>query len=349
MAQLAFVTELRLSRNRIGSAQFATTLVSLELDLLENTMPQTKTPTSSLSGNITTESSLCLTMITTTAIELLVKKAWYRTLARIRRGVVFPESSTTDPSPATKLPLEVVEIIITHLIYDTHSLRACTQTCYSWYIVAVPHLHHTLITGIDCWGQNYRWPNPIKLIHTLGLLPLVEEFCVRQQVSSDHVGLSLKLFNRRTLHQFSALTNIRRLEIEYLDIPSFIPGIQQYFGHFSPTVEFLLLKQPRGSRRQIIYFIGLFQHLQSLSISYRRANAQDDPTLVPLFIPPLRGILKMSNFPGVYFLKDMIDLFEGIRFHYVILYNMEGMQLLLGACAKTLEGLKLYPADPRGE
>ena len=50
------------------------------------TMPLTKTPTSSLSGSCTTYfSSLHLTTITATAIELLIRRVWYRSLAGIQR------------------------------------------------------------------------------------------------------------------------------------------------------------------------------------------------------------------------------------------------------------------------
>ena len=54
-------------------------------------------------------------------------------------------------------------------------------------------------------------------------------------------------------------------------------------------------------------------------------------------------------FTRVDLLKGMIDLFEGIRFRRMLLYDVDGMRLLLGACAKTLEGLMLYSTDPRGE
>ena len=37
-------------------------------------------------------------------------------------------------------------MIVFYLAYDTRSLLACSMTCYSGYIVAVPHLHHTLTT-----------------------------------------------------------------------------------------------------------------------------------------------------------------------------------------------------------
>ena len=132
-----------------------------------------------------------------------------------------------------------------------------------------------------------------------------------------------------------------------------MPRIQRYFRHFFPTVKSLLLKKPRGSRRQIIYFIGLFQHLQDLTLTYHEDNVQeepvDDPTLVPLFTPPLQGFLKILHLTGVGLLKDMIDLFEGFQFRRMLLHDVDGMPLLLDACAKTLETLALYPSDSRGE
>ena len=259
-------------------------------------MPPGKTPTSSLSGSNTTYFlSLCLTVVTATEIELLFKQVLYRTLARIRRigsGGVSPKISTTHCSPAARLPLDVVEMIIDYLRYDICSLRACTQTCYSWYIAAVPHLHHTLTVRLGwCNESKFRWPNSIRYRHMLGLLPLVKEF----RVHAGYLGFSPKFFKYCTLRQFSALSNVQKLEIERLDIPSFIPRVQRYFGHFLPTVRSLVLREPSGTHRQIIYFIGLFQNLQDLGILYGPDHfvEESDPTLIPAFIPPLRGWLKL--------------------------------------------------------
>ena len=47
-------------------------------------------------------------------------------------------------------------------------------------------------------------------------------------------------------------------------------------------------------------------------------------------------------------LKDMIELFWGIRFHHMDLFYVDGMSLLLDACAETLETLRFYPTDDRG-
>jgi len=261
-------------------------------------------------------------------------------------GGVSPKTSTTDCSPAPRLPLEVVEMIIAYLKYDTRSLRACTLTCHSWYIIAVPHLHHTLTVSSDLWkGGKFRWPNSVRSMHTLGLLPLVKEFRIRGR---SH-GFSSMRFDSRTLRQFSALTNVQKLEIGRLDIPNFIPKIHRYFSHFLPTVKSLVLKEPSGSCRQIIYFIGLFQNLQDLELSdclHFQEERAADSKLIPAFVPPLRGLLVLGRLNSTGLLKDMVDLFGGIRFRYVNLYRVDGMRLLLGACAKTLESVMLYPTDP---
>ena len=132
-----------------------------------------------------------------------------------------------------------------------------------------------------------------------------------------------------------------------------MPEIQQYFGHFAPIVRSLALREPKGSRRQIIFFIGLFQHLEDLKLLYKWVDFQEEPaddlTLVPSFVPPLRGRLTMTCFTRVGILEDMIDLFGGIRFRYMDLFSVHGMRLLLDVCADTLETLRFYPNDPRGE
>jgi len=240
-------------------------------------------------------------------------------------------------------------MIVANLIYDTRSLRTCTLTCYSWYLAAVPRLHRTLITHTNPWDKKFLWPNPLYHMDTLGLLPLLKVFWVR---GDDRFTFSPRQFNSRTLHNFSTLNNIRRLLIECLDIHSFIPKIRQYFGHFLPTVRELTLVKPKGSFRQIIYFVGFFQHLEDLEfydwIDFQ-GEAANDPTLIPPFVPPLRGWLMMAGFARPGFVETMIDLFGGVRFRYMALFDVDGTRLLLGACAETLEVLRLYPSNPHGE
>jgi len=150
-------------------------------------MSLTKTPTSSLSGtHIACSSLLYLTMNAATGCGLFLKKVRYRPPAAIRRMFsrgIFPEASTMRLSPVAKLPLEVVQMVVAYLIYDTRSLLACSLTCSSLYTAAVPHLHHTL-SAPTCQSEyvcaKRTWPNPLENAHKLGLLSLVQKFQVNR-------------------------------------------------------------------------------------------------------------------------------------------------------------------------
>jgi hypothetical protein len=267
-----------------------------------------------------------------------------------------PEASTTHPSPIAKLPQELVELVISHFIHDTRTLLACSTTCYSWYIAAVPHLHHTL-TIDNSYDRHKRgkecfWPRPLRESYKLGLLPLVKRFRICFANNRVH-ELTRKKLGWRTLSYFSALTNLQELGIDYLQVSSFTPNIQRYFGHLSPTLRSLALKEPDGSCRQILYFIGLFPNLQDLKLHYSRPRVEQesttDETLTPLSIPPLRGWLTLTCFTREKLMKEMILLFGGLRFRWMGLYGVKCVQLLLDACAETLETLRLYPTDACGK
>ena len=180
-----------------------------------------------------------------------------------------------------------------------------------------PHLHHTLVMGNSLFDGKFRWPIPLRRMHGLGLLPLVRKLHITK--SFDHCGKGFRprQFNYSIWRQFSALTNVQELGIDRLNIPKFMPRIRGYFKHFLPTLRSLALRDPNGSHRQIIYFIGLFQNLEDLKILYRWDDSQkelaDDPTLVPLFAPPLRGRLA-AGFSPAGLLKEMIKLFGESNF-----------------------------------
>jgi hypothetical protein len=268
---------------------------------------------------------------------------------------------TAPSSPAPRLPQEIAEVIIAHLIYDKPSLLACSLTCRSWYIASLPHLHHTLATRAHRWAHTpeIEWPKPLQNASELVLLPLVKKFRAHGTAYSYREDrFSLQKFDDRLLCQFSELTNVRELELGNLDIPSFMPEIPQYFKHFFPTVRSLTLMEPIGSRREIIYFIGQFQHLEDLgftdpSCDNTKPCLEREPAgnlaLVPPFVPPLRGRLVWSRLRKAGLLKDMIHLFGGIRFRYMDLFDVEETRLLLEVCAGTLETLRLYAYDPHCE
>jgi len=319
-----------------------------------------KTPTSSLTGDLH-PAQQSHRVNTVTVGELLVNRLWYRTKAKIVwlfYGTV-PEVSTARPSPIAKLPRELVEMVISCFTYDKRSLLACSMTCYSWYMIAVSYLHHSLTTDDELpWRglttRYFNWPRPLKKPYELGLLPFVKRFRIRLDRSSRrYTGFTSDRLGRRTLRYLSALTNLQELGIDFLQIPSFMPNIQLCFGHFSPTLRFLALRNPCGSCRQVLYFIGLFPNLQDLKLCYDSSRDEResaaDATLVPLSIPPLRGWLTLTFFTRENLVKDMIYLFGGLRFHCMDLFRVKCVRLLLDACTDTLETLRLYPTDPYGE
>ena len=239
-------------------------------------------------------------------------------------------------------------MIIAHLIHDMPSLRSCSLTCYSWYIAVVPHLYLTLSVHIRSLGTEPEWPNAIRRMHALGLLPLVENFYVFS-VSEE---FSPKLFNWHILHRLSALTNVQNLGIDMLDIPSLMPRIRRYFRPFLPTVRSLHLREPRGSDRQLVFFVGLFPQLENLSLDSRRfynEGPKEDLKLIPPFSPPLRGELLAYHWVEPGFFQALARSFGGLRFRIINIFNVGDTRCLLRACAKTLQVLQLHSTDPLGE
>ena len=312
-----------------------------------------RSPTSSLSSNYVA-SVLCTTTshtIVATVIELLANRFWYRSRARIQRmrsGRPFLDNPPTGPSHFSRLPLEIIEKIIAYLAHNMGSLRACSFTCYFLYIAAVPHLHRPLIIGSEYRNLKYIWPNPIRRMHKLGLLPLVEELKIR--IDHPTTVVSQQLFKPRILRQFMAFTNVQDLQLGYLDIPSFMPGIRQCFGPFLPTVKSLTLVSPRGSYQQVIFFIGSFQHLEDLMLhDDTSCTPGKDSALIPPFVPPLQGRLVVWCLRKEGFLRDMVRSFGGIKFSKMDIYDVAETGRFLGACSKTLRSLQLHPPDPHGE
>jgi hypothetical protein len=247
-------------------------------------------------------------------------------------------------------------MIIGHIAYDKPGLLACCLTCRSWYLAAAPRLHHTIIASNTAKDVKSWWHVPFWDMHKLGLFPLVKRFQVQGSCDNYEYGpttLSPNSFDRHILHQFSSLTNVQQLGIDDLDLPSFMPNLRRYFNHFLPTVRSLALRSPRGSSRQIIFFIGLFQHLEDLELlsifSKFHEETPDCLTLVPPFTPPIRGRLTIRRFNWASILKDMIVLFGGFRFRYVEFRRAEGIQLVLDACVETLETLWFDPMELQGE
>jgi hypothetical protein len=312
----------------------------------------------------------------TTAIGQLAKRVWDRRLARTKKGSFesaspdpeapsppepvqrrlpllllnsrpdFSPPTTASSSSAARLPQDVVDMIVAYLIHDIHSLLACSLTSRSWYISAVPHLHRTLITQISDHddSKNTEWPRPLQAGSEFGWLPFITTLSITVHYTKV---FSPDAFRSSTQREFSALTNVRELYINRLDIPSFIPGIQWHFGQFSRTLRSLTLGHPKGSDWQILFFIGLFPHLGDLEL-YASGSLPRKPAdliLVPPFLPSLRGRFRTCYLREDSLAKAMIELFGGVRFRHMDLCSVGGAQLLLYSCADALETFQLSASD----
>jgi hypothetical protein len=197
--------------------------------------------------------------------------------------------------------------------------------------------------------MKYQWPAPLEEAYELELLRFVKRLRVRQ----SGVEFTPEWLDDSTLRYFSALTNLSELQMHNLQVSSFMPSIQLYFGHFAPTLRRLSLLEPKGSCRQILYFIGLFPNLQNLTLRRPLLIGEEDSAanlaLVPLSTPPLCGSLMLVSYEGKALVEGMIESFGGLRFRHMHLHEVKCTRLLLEKSAATLEGLRLYPTDSYGE
>ena len=156
------------------------------------------------------------------------------------------------PKSTYSIPYDVVEMIIAHLTltHNLGDLKACSLTCRSWYTAAVPHLHHTLtLSGNRLDLARYKL-GPLYELHELALTHLVKEIRVEQ---SWGLGprLTPPVFSQSDLHYFSTFSNVHTLKLQNMEIHCFIPGIERYFGHFSPTLRSITLLNPNCTPQQL--------------------------------------------------------------------------------------------------
>jgi len=146
-------------------------------------MPPTKTPTSSLSGSYATCFSLLhLTVITTTATELPVKRILYRTPAEIRgmfSGSASPETPTIRRSHFSRFPVEILEMMIIHPIYTLRYAQPCVLPgllllVHRRRFSPPSHPYHPTHSSREADSKPEQWPKPLRNMHRPGLLPLTE-------------------------------------------------------------------------------------------------------------------------------------------------------------------------------
>jgi len=263
---------------------------------------------------------------------------------RRKAGLFSNARQETTRESTCRVPYEVVEMIIAHLTHDVDVLKACSLTCRSWNIVAIPHIQHTLILGR---GATLGGLKPLPRLHMLGFIPLVKEVQVQQ---GGDVGTWFvpRAFGHNGLRYFSAFANVHTLKMQNFAIYPFIPGIEHYFAHFS-ALRSVTLCDPCGTPRQLAHFLSLFPNLDDVEISLIRApvvhTTAPGAEFIPVSVPKLQGRLTLYNFGLVEVWTHMITSCSGLRFRHMDLRESTScVSTLLEACADTLETLQLCAA-----
>ena len=288
-----------------------------------------------------------------TNILTRVATVWHRSKTQPSRllGNLPPETRTAHES-THHLPHEIVEMIIAHLTHDLGGLEACSLTCRSWYIAAVPHLHHTLTLlggGPDVDRSRLK---PLSRLYELGLLPLVKEIRVERSAGTCCWFLPLT-FSHVDLHNFSALANVHTLKIQDMEIHHFIENMELHFGHFSQTLRSITLHNPCCTPRQLSHFLSLFSNMDDVRIRNTRIHASNtyisngtapDTELIQFSAPKLRGQLALYRSPGVETWAHLASC-GGLRFRHMDLRgSTDCAPVLFKACAETLETLRFDTA-----
>ena len=250
------------------------------------------------------------------------------------------------PSP---FPHDIVEMIIAHLTHHHYTLKMCSLTCRSWYIAAAHHLHHTFTFTGNRPEVDRNQLEPLSKLHELGLIPLVREIRVKQGAGSGPWFLP-RAFSHVDLQYFSSFTNVRTLSVENMQIHRFIPGIERYFEHLSPTLRSIVLYNPCCTPRQLSYFLSLFPNLDNTYIDQIDAHIPNpivsDTELVSFSAPKMRGRLTLRDFCLVEPWTHLISSRGDLQFRYMDLRGVAGCApVLLEACAETLETLRFNTSD----
>ena len=231
-----------------------------------------------------------------------------------------------------------MEMIVAYLIDSLGTLKTCSLTCRSWYIAAVPRIHHTLILRDKRSDKLHDELKPLSELNKLGLAPLVNTITVRQWLDSR--WFIPQAFSPSDLRHFSAFANVRTLKIDYMDISCFTPDIGRYFGHLSPTLRSITLYNPCCTPRQLSHFLSLFSNLDDIYIRWgyvlKPNTIIPDTELVQFSAPELRGELRLYGSGWAETWTHLITSCGGLRFRSMDLYKVGVCApILFKACAET--------------
>jgi len=245
-------------------------------------------------------------------------------------------------------------------LLDMEALKICSLTGKALSCSVKPFVHRTLYLTPRSKVITFTKPKtPGPWNELKGLTALSERGLLQH---TRHISISLPR-NPLFVHdlepyvqQLRAITNLRSLKTRWLDVPSFIPKMKEYFGTFLGTLQSLELESPRGDHSQILYFACQFPNLRDLKVNglqdYSHSMHNGGPHFKIKTSPPLDGTLDLqlgtdagpgANSTGAQlFLDTLVTLPSGLKFRILKLSRCTGpIHLLVDACAPTLECMEL--------
>jgi len=237
-------------------------------------------------------------------------------------------------------------------LLDIEALQSCSLTDKALSCSAKPFIHRELYLSprSETPARLDTWKEGLPILGERGLLQHTYYISILLPLS---ISLSAHDLQPHIQH-LRSLTNLRSLKIHHLDIPSFIPKVEEYFAAFIETLQSLELVSPLGCHKEIAYFICQFPKLRDLRIQGFRGHIgsvyNDDSHPDIKTSPPLDGtlVVKLGEEMGTGWgdskgaqlvLSSLVTLPSCLKFRTLMLSGCrdDEPQLLVDACARTLE------------
>jgi len=268
-----------------------------------------------------------------------------------------PRPMITYDEGLPSLPDDIINEIFSLL--NMEALKSCSLTGKALASSAKPFIHRTLyITSRSGDSLSFNIPgrwNKYKELPALGKRGLLQH-TRHLSIAFPHDPVFAHDLRLHTRH-LHTLTILRSFKTRWLDIPSFIPKMEECFGAFLGTLRSLELESPRGDHEQILYFICQFPNLRDLRIDGVQGHPSPTRNGGPHFdtktSPPPDGTLDLQfgmellhedGSKGAQLLfANLVTLPSGLGFRLTKLPGCIGynFRLLVDACAPTLERMEI--------
>ena len=284
----------------------------------------------------------------------------------------LPASSRPKPLPPLpvdeyvsgwdRLPPELVDDILGYLSDDLPTLKACSLTSKAMVCSARPLIRNWLFLASTQNRRSSTRSLKALLKRSKGRCDIFERLGATHRQGllryTQHLVIRMGCLPHtpRPLHPYvlylRTIKNIRTLTVEALDIPTFMPTFDEYFGTFAKSLRSLDIGHTWDSESQLLWFISNFPSLEDLSIRSRyivRSYPGTSPP-APRTSPPFRGHLGLSHVMGSPSFCEALAKFPGgLNFTSLELTGCEEPAAIITACRLTLKTILYTWTSSRGK